>query len=130
MSAIFFSLSMQTHSQHYSISSCAYSGVHNSRKRLLSRSLENSLSMQILHMFMILCTHVAMAQCSFMVCLKWRYINLTIFFFFQRLQNKVSAKYKCFLTVLFKFQSQWPSPQVSRAFILWKLIIIHPLLKY
>ena len=37
--------------------------------------------MQILHIFMILCMHVAMAHCSFMVCLKWRYINLMIFFF-------------------------------------------------
>ena len=32
------SLSMQNHSQHYYISSCAYTGVDNSRKFLLSRS--------------------------------------------------------------------------------------------
>ena len=72
MSAIFFSLSMQNHFQHYSISSCAYSGVDNSRKFLLSRSfrignLEKSLSMQILLNFMILCMHVIMAHCSSIV---------------------------------------------------------------
>ena len=30
---------------------------------------------------MILCMHVTMAHCSFMVCLKWRFTDLTIFFF-------------------------------------------------
>ena len=42
MNAIFFSLSLQTHSQHYSISSCAYSGLHNNRRLLLSRSFRVS----------------------------------------------------------------------------------------
>ena len=50
-------------------SSCAYSGLHNNRRLLLSRSfrgkfLEKSLSMQILHFFQILCIFVTMAQCS------------------------------------------------------------------
>ena len=89
MNAIFFSFSLQTHSQHYSISSCAYSGLHNNR-RLLSRSLryvsgkisfnaDFTLFSDSVHV----CNHGTVF--SYMVGLKWRHNSLTILFSFNNI---------------------------------------------
>ena len=87
MNAIFFSLSLQTHSQHYSISSCAYSSLHNKRRLLLSRSFRASFwrkknsfnaDFTLFPDSVHVCNHGTVF--SNIVGLKWRHINLTIFF--------------------------------------------------
>ena len=139
MIAILFSISFQTHSQHYSISSCACSGLHNNRRLLSSRSFriisfwKKSLSMQILHFFpdsVLVCNHGTVL--CYMVGLKWRHINLTIFFS-QQSHNKVTAKYKCIRLVYctnFKVNDLHLRSAAASTCRLCNLLIVHLLLKY